>query len=79
MEKRSTGEQSRRSRAADDVCSGRCPIQPRPGLDAVFVALFTGLRVGGVGAEIAGLGLLRYARQDAQSSAPDISEVDSSA
>jgi hypothetical protein len=32
----------------------------------MFVALFVGLFVGGVGAVIAGLGLLRYARRDAQ-------------
>ena len=34
--------------------------------DAMFVALFIGLLIGGVGAVIAGLGLLRYARRDAQ-------------
>jgi hypothetical protein len=34
--------------------------------DAMFVALFIGLLVGGVGGVIAGYGLLRYARHDAQ-------------
>jgi hypothetical protein len=34
--------------------------------DAMYVALFVGLLVGGVGAVIAGLGLLRYARHDAR-------------
>lgn len=36
------------------------------GFDAMFLAMFTGLLVGGLGAVIAGLGLLRYARRDAQ-------------
>jgi hypothetical protein len=34
--------------------------------DAMFVAMFVGLLLGGVGAVLAGLGLLRYARHDAQ-------------
>jgi hypothetical protein len=33
--------------------------------DAMYIALFVGLVLGGVGAVIAGLGLLRYARHDA--------------
>jgi hypothetical protein len=38
--------------------------------DAMFVAMFAGLVIGGVGAIIAGLGLLRYARRDAQTPPP---------
>ncbi len=38
--------------------------------DAMFIAMFAGLLLGGVGAVIAGLGLLRYARRDAQTSHP---------
>jgi hypothetical protein len=33
--------------------------------DAMYVAMFAGLLLGGVGTVIAGLGLLRYARRDA--------------
>ena len=34
--------------------------------DAMFVALFAGLLVGGVGAVVGGLGLLKFARHDSQ-------------
>lgn len=34
--------------------------------DAMFVAMFSGLLLGGIGAVIAGLGLLKYARRDAE-------------
>ena len=33
--------------------------------DAMFIAMFSGLFLGGVGAVVAGLGLLKYARRDA--------------
>ena len=33
--------------------------------DAMFIAMFSGLFLGGIGAVVAGLGLLRYARHDA--------------
>lgn len=38
--------------------------------DAMFIAMFVGLMVGGVGAVIAGLGLLRYARGEAKAGQP---------
>ena len=38
--------------------------------DAMFVAMFAGLLLGGVGAVFAGLGLLRYAHREAQTTRP---------
>lgn len=40
--------------------------------DAMFVAMFAGLMIGGIGAVIAGLGLLRYARRDAETGQPGV-------
>lgn len=42
------------------------PSQQVGDFDAMFVALFIGIFVGGIGAVVGGLGLLKFARNDAQ-------------
>jgi hypothetical protein len=42
------------------------PAREMGDFDAMFISLFVGLVVGGLGTVIAGLGLLRYARRDAR-------------
>lgn len=45
------------------------PAQELGDFDAMFLALFLGLLVGGIGTVLAGAGLLRYARRDAHETA----------
>ena len=42
------------------------PSQQVGDYDAMFVALFIGLLIGGIGAVVGGLGLLKFARNDAR-------------